>query len=814
MAPPLTKQVIDSLCNDLASEASSNDAFVVISTEICILVFVSHVLHYGIKRLNQSSIVSYMIAGLLIGRTFLNRIHALSEQIHKIDNDEYLMSMSSLGSTFFMFLVGLEMDFLSLLHSVRAASFVTLGSIIACIVVAIIVGPSMYGVISINGGRLLFVFILIALFSNSASPILIRMMAELKVTMSEVGRIGISAALVNDIASIFIIAIVILCPVPYAGSSSTKHKFLDGVMSMVLILASAWTMRLTVKYINQMSRSKLRRIIQNEGMWILMIMVLEVTMLSEHLGYPSMLAAFIIGLAFPRDGPTTRTLVSNLTFGVNNIILPIYFGYAGVQTDVFMLREKKVLIMVATIVLFGTAAKVVGTLVIAKYVLKMQMIKEGLVLGFLLNVKGHVELIILTLGNTYGIWGKEIYQALLISMLFSNLAVGPAAAYLVRHEMQVLKHQSIRLEWHDLHKELRLLACIHSSHDIPTTLDLIQISSGTDRTSLTPYIVHLVETAEYVTTSMLYNQLQDDNGRNNENADVNAAIDMFNTETGTKIRNLTVTSSLATMHKDVHNQVQEIRAAMIIVPYHRKQRFDGKMGAGNSGIQEFNKNVIRNAPCTVGILVDRGLSKQIGDVPDEQKPYQVAVLFLGGADDREAVAYGIRLAMHPNVSVTLMRFMPKFGNEKKVERRNSSLSRGNSENYEILMELESASDPDEALMADVNTRFMSTGKLAYMEKVIIDATEIMVTLESMKGMYSLVVVGRQQQQGPTAAQLTCGMGKGEECDNELGAIGDLLASSDFMSVGSVLIVQQHDASNKVKNVSAIDDEEEFDEFNI
>ncbi|XP_020258660.1 cation/H(+) antiporter 15-like [Asparagus officinalis] len=375
-------------CQDLAANSGLDDFFI-LSIEISILVALSHLLHFFFKRFSQPSIVSQMFAGLLVGRSCLRR---LISPKYKIDDDSHLISMASIGGTFFMFLVGLEMDFRFLVRSIRAASFITLGNTVTSLLLASIVGPAIYGELGIDGGQVLFVFILTIIFANTASPVLIHMMAELKMTMSEVGRLGISTALINDVTCLVIVGVVILFPMPNEGKQPGE-KFVEGLEALILIVASAGILRAIVQLINRISKKR----------------------------------------------PAIRTITGSMRFGVNTFVLPIYFGYAGVQTDLFMLRDKIVLITVGIIVMCGTVGKVVSTLLVAKH-LKMQ-VQEGVVLGFLLTVKGHVELIVITLGRQYGIFSKEIYQALLISMIFNNMTTGPTASYFVRRERCAVKHQ-------------------------------------------------------------------------------------------------------------------------------------------------------------------------------------------------------------------------------------------------------------------------------------------------------------------------------------------------------------------------------------
>lgn len=90
-------------------------------------------------------------------------------------------------------------------------------------------------------------------------------------------------------------------------------------------------------------------------------------------------------------------------------------------------------------------------------------------------------------------------------------------------------------------------------------------------------------------------------------------------------------------------------------------------------------------------------------------------------------------------------------------------------------------------------RYVVTGMVTYVERMVESAHEIIGTLSAMEGMHSLYIVGREVQ-GP-AARLTLGLSDWEECP-ELGSIGDLLTTSDFMLDGSVLVIRQYnDASS-------------------
>lgn len=105
------------------------------------------------------------------------------------------------------------------------------------------------------------------------------------------------------------------------------------------------------------------------------------------------------------------------------------------------------------------------------------------------------------------------------------------------------------------------------------------------------------------------------------------------------------------MHEDICVTAAERRVAFLILPFHKHAcPLDGVWEVNNPGL----RNVLY-APCSVGILVDRGIG--IVSLASDCVDNNVAVLFFGSPDDREAVVFGYSIAEHPGVKVKVFRFV-------------------------------------------------------------------------------------------------------------------------------------------------------------
>ena len=173
--------------------------------------------------------------------------------------------------------------------------------------------------------------------------------------------------------------------------------------------------------------------------------------------------------------------------------------------------------------------------------------------------------------------------------------------------------------------------------------------------------------------------------------------------------------------------------------------------------------------------MDRGL-RNVEHISKSEGTLNVAVIFIGGRDDREALAYASRVSRHPGVKLTVIRFLVDTSADTRL-----------SGYMVILPEQEKERQLDDEYFAQFYERHIVGGRILYTEKHLANAAETFSTLRSFEGQYSLVIVGRE---GGVNSVLTKGMNDWQQCP-ELGPIGDVLSGPDFSMTVSVLIIQQH-----------------------
>ncbi|MBA0780958.1 hypothetical protein Gotri_004998 [Gossypium trilobum] len=164
-------------------------------------------------------------------------------------------------------------------------------------------------------------------------------------------------------------------------------------------------------------------------------------------------------------------------------------------------------------------------------------------------------------------------------------------------------------------EELQIVTCIQDEEIVPIIIRLLEALNPKEISPISAYVIHLVSMAsQCVPTLASYkNHLRKFNQPSSSDNIIRAFLNY-------------------------------IHAPLIVMPFFNSEEAHSIDGT----LRIFNTNVQASAACTVGLLVDRGLRSSIRLTTFS---YTMAVIFLGGVDDREALALATCASCHPNVIV-------------------------------------------------------------------------------------------------------------------------------------------------------------------
>ncbi|GMI98498.1 cation/hydrogen exchanger 15, CATION/H+ EXCHANGER 15 [Hibiscus trionum] len=749
--------------------------------QLSVFIAISRVLMVLLRPLRQPRFLSELLAGVLLGPGALGMTGWIANNLTPFEGSLFLETMANVGVTFYMFLVGLEMD----LSPVRKMGTTTMSIAIVGIILPLAAGVGLHSIVvqlrpTDRAPEMGAYFWSIAL-SLTSFPDLARILSDLKLMHTDLGKTALTAAVVNDLSCSFLLVVAV-------SLINGKKELYVAIPVLVCMTVFWFSLRPFIrKIVRHISGAGKETAASDKHIHFILSLVFLSGFITELCGAHSFYGAFMLGLIIP-EGELVTNIKDKVEEFVVGILLPPIFLITGTRTNTEYFFADYDVRMVMLVILLAISAKIIGALIVCLY-FKCPM-RDGLALGVLMNTKGVLAVIVLNEGRNMKGFDQQTYSWIVIAILLMTVIIGPVVSFTHKSARHLRSYNDRHLERSKLDTPLRVLACVHSTRNLSGLISLLQISNSTRKSPITVFAVHLVELAGRTSAMLIFHDknrtIDTGNNCSREKAEAEQIVSAFesfeNDNHGAIVKPLTVVSPYASMHEDVNNFALDKFANIILIPFHKRPDTSGGWTDENLQHELVNQNLLQTSPCSIGLLVDRGLTC----FPNSQKgtwECRVSMLFVQGPDDREALAYAWRMAGNPNLMLTLVRFVPgKEVSDELVE--NDDID--NPEVFSDKLERERQKQLDDDYINEFRFRTMHNQSISFIEKQVNSGDQIVSAISSAYNDFDLYVVGRGH--GITSP-LTAGLSSWSEFP-ELGALGETLVSMDLESSASVLIVQQ------------------------
>ncbi|KAF6174097.1 hypothetical protein GIB67_020279 [Kingdonia uniflora] len=733
--------------------------------QIAISTGITGILRFLLKPLGQCSFVSQMLGGLIAGPTVLGRSHVFRGRIFPPRGAYVFETCQYFGILFFLFLVGLKMDLGIARKSGRKALIIGILSFVLPMLLTISVALLMKSFIPMDrklGHSLPF----IATFESLSSfHVIASFLSDLNLINSEIGRLAMASSMISSICS-WTVAAALLIVEQYV------HSQARGVA--LLILSIACMLIMIVYIMRPIMLWMVRNTPEGESIrelhiLIIFVMVLVCALFGEFMGQHSLFGPMVLGLAIPSGSPLREMIEDKLEVFVSVVLLPLYFVAIGLRTDLFLI-ELDSFVLVELIAVFAFLGKVSGTMLPALYY--DMTLTDAASLGLIMSAQGIMDLQFFKRALQLRVINEETYSIMIISTVLLTGTISPLIRTLYNPSRRYVAYKRRTIQHLKRNTELRVFVCVYREDNVPTIINLLEASNPTRESTICVYVLHLVELLGQATPILVSHQQagKDNSSYNNRSKRIINAFGIYEQRNQgiVSIYAFTAISPYLSMHNDICSIALEKRASIIIIPFHKQRTSDGMVETTNP-IRNVNRNVFNMAPCSVGLLIDRGTSGAKSCLMGSKSLFRVAVIFLGGADDREALSYGMRMADHSNVSLTVIRFLVL---------------------HETIIGKMVDMKLDGVLMNEFRTYCLGNERVVYREEVVTDGVGLVAVIQTMEYKYDLMIVGRRHD---VESPLVKGLTEWNEFP-ELGYIGDMLGSSETDSGVSILVVQQQTRS--------------------
>ncbi|KAI9121566.1 hypothetical protein K1719_008599 [Acacia pycnantha] len=758
--------------------------------QIAYTVSISSLIYYILKRFHQPRMVAEILAGftlspLCLERTIVGKTLLAPRGILNID------TLANLGLVCYVLLSGLEMNLDAVLRIRRKA----IGIAVAGIIIPMGIGMCFFAILRHYHERIsveipdeyivhAYLFWSLAL-AITGFPILARILTNLKVLNTNLGRIALTTGMIGD-AYGWLLFIVL---VPFASNDAAR-PLLSMMSTLLLILICFFVVRpIVTRYINHKTDTDSW---ENSQLAVTVILgAIVCSCITDILGTHAIVGAFVYGLILP-NGKFADLVMGKVDDCISGIISSLFFFRIGFTINLATIAQQEYWALMTLVVFLLFIPKVLSTM-IATFFFDVPA-RDGLGIGLLLNTKGVLALIILNIA-----WDRkilpEVYFTIMVSAVFLMTMMAPifiSVLYQPRKRFEMYKLRTVQRLRPET--ELRILACVHNVRQAASMVCVLKNCNATRISPMHVFGVRMVEFKGRTGAATLFASHMEQPYLTGSPSRASASQSESDIIAGTfkvlsewnnavRVENIDAMSVYETIHDDIYSLAQQKLTSLVLLPFHKQANVEGSLETENAIYKDINENVLRNPPCSVGIFIDRGLGTS-----SVQRNTNILTLFVGGPDDREALAVTWRMAGQPGTQLTVVRIVlhGEAADDVSIS-TDSSLWLSSA-----IMDEEKQKMLDDEYLDSFRLKMVHNSEIVtYSEEDVGSVDELTSLMQAFgKDDYDLIIVGQGNHRNSSLFSKLL-----EWCDNpELGVLGDIVASNNFGSQSSLLVVQQYEST--------------------
>jgi Kef-type K+ transport system membrane component KefB len=378
----------------------------------------------------QPSVIGEIAAGVLLGPSVVGALWPSAYAfLFPASSLDILRLLSQLGVILFMFTVGLDVDTAHLRQRAPTAVAVSHFSIVVPFVLGVATALAIFEDYAPDGVPFhsFALFMGIAL-SITAFPVLARVIEERGLTRTPLGTTALACAAVDDVTAWSLLAVVVTL-VTSGGIGWTLTIMVAALAVFILAMIRVvrpWLGRFFDSAQLPLSRTRTAQVLA---------VLLASALLTELIGIHALFGAFLAGAIMPAIHEFRQQLRERFESLSSVFLLPIFFAYTGLRTEIGLLNDPSTWVVCVGIVLVAIAGKLLGSMLAARW--SGSSWHDAFVLGALMNTRGLMELVALNVGYDLGILSPRMFTMLVLMALVTTAMTGPLIDLASRRDVRL-----------------------------------------------------------------------------------------------------------------------------------------------------------------------------------------------------------------------------------------------------------------------------------------------------------------------------------------------------------------------------------------
>lgn len=401
--------------------------------QLIVILAATRIVVAVVRRLGQTDVSGEILAGLLLGPSCLGALApGFMARLFHPSTAMIFVGLSQMGLVLLMFQIGLEFEFrATLAASKRSIIVVSIAGMVVPFALGFFTAPWFWSQLAVDhpppltGFRLFFAVAM----SITAIPILGRIFMELGLSHTRTAALTIGAAAIDDVSGWLLLGVVSLI-VEGAFSArwiGTRALGLAVYLVVVFLVVRPLARRAVARHLAARGGN-----LSPAAIGLILIGLFTSAAITSNLGVFAIIGGFVVGVMLHDDRAFVGEWKARVAPTVNTLLLPIFFTYTGLRTDVGLLGSAHEWLLCALVCLVAFVGKFGGAYVGARTVGESR--RSSLTIATCMNTRALMELIAINIGYDLGVLPRSMFTKLVIMAIVSTFMATPLIRWLMRAE--------------------------------------------------------------------------------------------------------------------------------------------------------------------------------------------------------------------------------------------------------------------------------------------------------------------------------------------------------------------------------------------
>ena len=373
--------------------------------DLAIILFSCKALSMLARKIKIPQVVGQIVAGLLVGGNLLGIV----------ESSEPLVFMAEIGVLMLMFSAGLETDLKEIKSTGFAALLVAAMGVIVPLAGGFLLYCGFYGFSEIGSDGFWTAVFMGVIMTATSVGITVEVLRELGKLKTKVGTIILSAAIIDDVIGIVLLAFVSGLKSSEGGGGEAVKVIVSTLLFFACSVVAGFVLHKLFYWLEE-HRPHTRRV----PILSLVICLLFSWAAEEIFGIADITGAFVAGVIIRTVKQAEEDTSRKLDISSYMIFAPVFFASIGIKVTIeFSNIGTWLLLFAISFAIVAMLCKLGGCFVASK--LCRYGNRDALRIGAGMMARGEVALIVATKGADAGVISSEFFIAVIALILFSSI---------------------------------------------------------------------------------------------------------------------------------------------------------------------------------------------------------------------------------------------------------------------------------------------------------------------------------------------------------------------------------------------------------